>query len=622
MPTRRKVPKPPVDRPRALSLLFRGYPARRVGTELKCSNVTVSGILKKFISEAEEVGVLAAASNYGISEQVGKLIEISAAVESTKVDASRAPLGLRIVKAVESFGVDAEEAPAFIDACYAEAMRQGVSPESFVKTIKGLQGWRIGDKSDYQYLLDVVEKENKEWSELDAKVSDYREKAEAAKVEMNDAVRSKNTTIVELNQFTALKDNLAPHGLDLRDVEKTRNCIQNVAQQGNDSRALVAFYSQGVDLSKKVKDNEARLGTIAREGLTVGNKLRMAQAELDSKAELVERVHEAESLRLRPSQLGALVEKTREIGARHGLDNSESIKLLERDLGENWEPKLGFENERRSLEAKLVALEEKIKLAEGRERTAVENAKAQEEALKGFTELRRHVSPSEIIEFKRMIVDSGQQVSTFRVEVQRLGSVTAVIESEKQRRDAEVAKLRNQETTLNTQVLQLRKEKQMLVADIETLRSSAMAALENAYQKIRVVSDEIKYDFENPESGYEATIKRIGEESRGEIREEFKSQREAIRQGLDAAAKQIKGFVSDAETLRKETWDTAKLLGYNVHLIRLASLIGGEQVPQVEAVITMKATVDAFRSYLTMNKLESRCPSATTLSRELRGMLP
>ena len=87
---------PPLDNGKALSMLFRGYSARRVAEKLHTSNVTVSNLLKKFKKEVEEdESVLAAAANYGIEDQVVQLIKIGGVMEETKVDPSRAGLGLR-----------------------------------------------------------------------------------------------------------------------------------------------------------------------------------------------------------------------------------------------------------------------------------------------------------------------------------------------------------------------------------------------------------------------------------------------------------------------------------------------------------------------------------------------
>ena len=130
---------PPLDNGKALSTLFRGYSARRVAEKLHTSNVTVSNLLKKFKKEAEEAeSVLAAVANYGIEDQVDQLITIGRVVDDTRVDPSRAGLGLRIVKTAEDFGVDPEGVPGFIEAVNKEATNQHLSPQKFMEVAKGL----------------------------------------------------------------------------------------------------------------------------------------------------------------------------------------------------------------------------------------------------------------------------------------------------------------------------------------------------------------------------------------------------------------------------------------------------------------------------------------------------
>ena len=619
MPKRSKV-RAPVDRGRALSLLFRGYSARKAGEELRTTNVTVSNILKRFIVEAEEVGVLDVAVKYNIGEHVGKLIGIGAAVESTGVDASRAPLGLRIVKAVKDFGVEEDDAPAFIEACYAEAIKQKVEPGGFVKTIHGLQGWYIGDRSDYQNLLDVVESKNGEYDSLVAKVDDYTAKAEAAEARLRKAVADEGTTVEELDQFTALRDELKPYGLDLGNVEAAKNCIVKIREKGDDSEAVVSFYSENVNWEENLKLVQEQHSSIAGKNLEVSQRLKTAEGILAKKSEMVKKVRKAEELGIEPSQLGVVVEMAREVGARHGLDIKESISWLAKDLKENWEPKLGFENEKVAMEEKLSILEERIELAEGKERVALEKTRAQEQALSGLAELSKHVSPPEIIEFKRIIVDSGQDVPTFRAEMERLGSVTALVDMELSKRKEKTAKLKAEQTILSNSVAQLQKQKTALEADIETLHSEAIVSLREAYASISNASNVLVNDFVNPETGYEATIKRLGKEAREEMKDELYTQKEALQKSFEAAAKQIDKYVADAEKLRKDTWNTGKLLGFNLYLIRLAKLIGGEQLTPVEAVSAMKMAVDAFYDWQLKHGLQNMYPSTQAYSVELRRL--
>jgi transcriptional regulator with XRE-family HTH domain len=237
---------PPLDKSRVLGMLFRGYSAREVAKKFGVSNVTVSKTLRDFVSEAEGVNsVLAAAEKYGIEEQVRQLIAIGDVVEETKVDASRAGLGLRIVKAVEGFGVDPDGVPGFIEAVNKEASDQHLSAETFVKVVKGIHGLLVDGKSDYVALEKAVEAKRGEFERLDDQVYEYEGKAEEAKKQMDEMVEKKNSTLGELEDYVALRDRLKPHGLDLRDVDKAEKCLLNIKEQGSDPVAVVAVLFAG-----------------------------------------------------------------------------------------------------------------------------------------------------------------------------------------------------------------------------------------------------------------------------------------------------------------------------------------------------------------------------------------
>jgi hypothetical protein len=615
--------KPPakhrLDASRALSLLFMGYNAREVGDKLGFTHVPVYEARKKFVSAAKENDIMSAAKKYRIEDQVGILMEIGGTVEKTKIDASRAPLGLRIVDAVESFGVGAEEAPKFIEACYAEAMKQNMTPESFVATVYGLQRLHIVGERDYNKLLEKVENANNELSTTQAKVGEYKKIEEAARNDSTEAIRKKDTTLEELDRFSKLRDGLAEYHLDLADVEKTRNCIVNVGGQGGDPKAVVALCSRRNDLTVEVRDAENRLEELRKDEETVGERLGRAKGELASKTQLVDRVREAESLGIKPSQLGVIVEKARELGARHSLDIKEAISRLEVDLAENWESKLGFEDERISQEAKLRAVDEKLRLAEERECVASANARAKEQALAGLAELTKHVTPSEIVEFKRIICDSGLDLPTFRADVQSLGSVTAVADAKKHKKEAEIERLTNQVGELEGQVTQLKREKQRLLSNIETLNTQTLTNMNEVANNLRTVADALVWEFSNEETGFNATITRLGDESRKKLSKELGAFSESLERCLADARKQLGGFTADSEKLREDTWESGKLLGFNIHLVRLADLVAGKQMPTTEAILTMKMTVNAFIDYFARNKILDMFPGAREFNEQLAG---
>ncbi len=244
------------------------------------------------------------------------------------------------------------------------------------------------------------------------------------------------------------------------------------------------------------------------------------------------------------------------------------------DLHENWEPKLVFENEKTKLSKQIEQLADKIGFLEEEEKSINLKVKSEEESLKGLEELEKLVSKEEIIELKLLIVDSGIKVSTFRREVERLGSVTAAVDATEKEKRRSLAELERKVTALEANVGQLEKRKTELEANITTLTSGAVREIEEASKTIKGVAETLKTDFTDPETGFDATIKSSGSKAGNEMSKELIYQRQEFANALEKLRNFIKSSIEDIDYLRKEAWGSGKVVGISIHLERLANIIG------------------------------------------------
>lgn len=374
-------------------------------------------------------------------------------------------------------------------------------------------------------------------------------------------------------------------------------------------------------LGEKVSELSRRAEKLSEGNAEAERKLEETNRTLQSRSELIGKLKEAEALGLRPSQLGIIVETARKAGARHGLSIKDSLDWLARDLEENWEPKLGFEDEKTRLSIELEQMNEKVKLAEGKEKRTLERVRTQEEALRGLEELRKIVSSSELVYFKKIIVDSGQDVSTFCSEVERLGSVTQAVGLTIQKKVSDLNNIEGRVVTLQAQESKLINQKRILEGEIKTLSSDTVKSIMEANIAIHEVADGLKADFDDPVNGYRARIKSLGDKAVDDVDVELKSKREALKKSLESLSGFITRSTAEVESLKKNSWEIGKLVGSSIHLARLAKIVAGESVGTVEGVATMKMVVDSFTDYLAKNNLVSRCPSATRFSDELRRVI-
>ena len=116
-------------------------------------------------------------------------------------------------------------------------------------------------------------------------------------------------------------------------------------------------------LGEKASGLSQRAETFSKGNIEAERKLKETNRTLESRSELIGKVKEAEDLGLNPSQLSLIVDTARKTGARHDLSIKDSLDWLAKDLEKNWEPKLGFENEKTRLSSELSQMNEKIRRA-------------------------------------------------------------------------------------------------------------------------------------------------------------------------------------------------------------------------------------------------------------------
>ncbi len=171
-----------------------------------------------------------AAVKYGIEEQVHQLIEIGGLIEETKVDASKAKVGLEMVHTLHELGVEPEGAPDFIKSVIREAEIQHLSPEKFVKLAKGMYDEGVEGQRDYDTLFEKVASQKNLFETIKKQASEYEEMEDEAKTSMNKTLEANKVTTRDL-EFHRPKGKTRTPWFKMDDLSKVESCIVNVAER-------------------------------------------------------------------------------------------------------------------------------------------------------------------------------------------------------------------------------------------------------------------------------------------------------------------------------------------------------------------------------------------------------
>jgi len=100
-----------------LRLYFLGLPQVKNGKKSGVVQSTVSQYAKKFAERAEEVGLLAAAKEYGIMEEVDALRSLAVELNKNKLAADDAKEGAKIIKAFNGLGIKPSAHTLLVKVC-------------------------------------------------------------------------------------------------------------------------------------------------------------------------------------------------------------------------------------------------------------------------------------------------------------------------------------------------------------------------------------------------------------------------------------------------------------------------------------------------------------------------
>ena len=620
----------PTDRGKALSLLFRGYSARSAADELNLSNVTISTWLKDFTREAEEAGnIMAAAERYGIEEQVRQLIEIGGVIERTKVNPANAKDGLEVVSVLMDLGVKPEEARDFIKAVNKEAERQHLPPENLVKTVKSIYDLGVEDKRDYRALLDEVETMRVQLETLKNQVSEYEGKSDDSRRSTSEALESSKVTLKDLDRYTALRVRLASHGLNLDDLDKVESCAVNVAEQGYDSAAVISAFSRGPELKRLLEEQEAKALELSAANEKAAEELEEKSRFLELNTELAEQVEKVNRLGFNANQLDAIVEAAHAVAARHGLSQRESLQKLEGDLTENWEPKLGFENEVTRLQVMRQNLSEEINEATVKLGQIKAETTSKRKPLDELEKIKKlGVAESELPDWSEALEASGSNLQTFRKEVKRLGGIKQYVDSREAELSVNLKRLEDEERKRRTTLSELANQETMLRTRIDTLLSETMSTttstlndLKETAETVNAASRQLKSEFDDPETGLKAKSKEITGEVSRDWREEAKAQVKTINQTGESVKNGILEVADKVDKAMEEVFEAGKAIGQYGFSRDLLMIIKGEEVDRLTGLTTLASALMASGDWLQTNGMVDLARECNSLARGLEGRM-
>lgn len=236
---------------------FSGMPQLGIAQKCLVNQSTVSRGVEKFRKEASAKGIIAAAKEYQVMDEVSALRSLATELYKSKVSIKEAKAGLKMVALFNSLNVAPEEYKVL-----AKMFKKLKDPE-FPKAGTKLVKLEESTGKEYVDLVDEFEKLGEEIAERQEKIADLQEKqgeVEKALEALELERKGKEEEVAEFMEEAGkekaaadaeVKEKLTEAGLTLKKIAKLHPVVENMNALGISDDDIETFVGERQDLEEK-----------------------------------------------------------------------------------------------------------------------------------------------------------------------------------------------------------------------------------------------------------------------------------------------------------------------------------------------------------------------------------
>jgi hypothetical protein len=561
------------------------------------------------------------AGSMGVEEQIKSLMGLSQKLRENELEVSDCVAGLDIIEKLRHFGVDPSNIEDFISSVYTESNNQDLKPIELVALCTELR--RIKKEAGKSYP-EIVE-EYQSLKESNQVLSGENVRLEEERREnirsLREQVKEKETTLETLGWFAGTRDKLRELGVGVEDLDDLALLIKNFSESDYDAVEIIEFYSESVELRNKMRELEGDVKSQEQKLRSLVEENERCEEILKSNHELVAAVEDLESMHLNKDRVQTLIEKTSEISAIHGLKHTEALEKFFSDLSEQYEPKLGYENQLARYSSNITRLEQDIHDKKDDLSRLEGIVSSKESIVASLNQLNESgVTNEDLVHWSNIVKKTNLDLVTIRREIAQLGGLRQWFE----KKGEEKIKLSGQIESMEREIESLRLQKENYETELTSLTTGTLADVKQELQKIPEIIDKLRTDFLSPETGMKAESLKLVNNTHKSIRELLTNKEKQWTELLSNAEAKIEKMSGTLDDLSRAIYEAGKMVGEYKALKPIHILQSGEDPGYIEGLTAILAIIVHFRDWFKKHSL-SLCQKACSdimncIEEELRGI--
>ena len=252
----------PLEVEEAIFLLLNGETSRMIGERLGVTPQTVRNRRDDFVKEAEKIGLMQAADNLGVKEQVEGLIKLASNIKKYDIGLENCISGSEISITAKKLNLSDKQLENFMQGIYQYGVTNGLSPERVGDLLTRLQDLHMKTGMDYSDLLEEWESKHTEKQRLEKTITDYKQSILVLENELKNKLDESEATQATLEAYRFTETKLKEYDLDLDDPSKCLRVLEEIKNQGYDPHAIITqleMHGSLLDRNRELTESRKRL---------------------------------------------------------------------------------------------------------------------------------------------------------------------------------------------------------------------------------------------------------------------------------------------------------------------------------------------------------------------------
>lgn len=240
---------------------------QKIPTDVKAAVIRDRESGKPRDTIARDNSVSAGAVSYIIEEwgsslaegDANALREFGIMLRKSGITASQCALGFRLASIMKDVGIDQDNFGHFISETYNQCGEIGLQPKHIAYNTKQILD--LAGPMPLSQIPDYMQEKTTEKRKLEEDISKIAQEQLQAKATLEGALHKKNSTLVQLEQFSELKVELDKLHIPVEDIPRTVALIQGLRRNGYNVDTLALLVSNWeasgamqAELEKRIAD--------------------------------------------------------------------------------------------------------------------------------------------------------------------------------------------------------------------------------------------------------------------------------------------------------------------------------------------------------------------------------